>query len=84
MKPQSSKKVSINSHEVTCTQNVYLPIQNCPSNLTNNNSNLHQVRINNPSRIIFGQININSIRNKSEQLVSIVNNILMVSETKLN
>ena len=43
MKPQSPEKVSINSHEVTCTQNVYLPIQNCPLNLTNNNSNLHQV-----------------------------------------
>ena len=87
MKPQSPEKVSINSHEVTCTQSAYLPIQNCPSNLINNNSNLHQVRINNPSRIIFGQININSIRNKFEQLIYIVNNeidILMVSETKLD
>ena len=77
----------MNSHEVTCTQNVYLPIQNCPSNLTNNNSNLHQVRINNPSRIIFGQININSIRNKFEQLIYIVNNeieTIMVFETKVN
>ena len=87
MSPQSPEKVSINSYEVTCTQNVSLPIQNRPSNLTNNNSNLHQVRINNPSRIIFGQININSIRNKFEQLIYIVNNeidILMVSETKLD
>ena len=87
MKPQSPEKVSINSHEVTCTQNAYLPIQKCPSNLTNNNSNLHQVRINNLSRIIFCQININSIRNKFEQLIYIVNNeidILMVSETKLD
>ena len=66
MKPQSLEKVSINSHEVTWTQNVYLPIQNYPSNLTNNNSNLHQVRINNTSRIIFGQINMNSIRNNLE------------------
>ena len=87
MSPQSPGKVSINSYEVTCTQNVYLPIQNRPSNLTKSNSNLHQVRINNPSRIIFGQININSIRNKFGQLIYIVNNkidILMVSETKLD
>ena len=64
-----------------------MPIQKSPANLINNNSNLHQVRINNPSRIIFGQININSIRNKFEQLIYIVNNeidILMVSETKLD
>ena len=87
MSPQSPGKVSINSYEVTCTQNVYLPIQNCPSNLTKSNSNLHQVRINNPSRIIFGQININSTRNKFAQLIYIVSNeidILMVSETKLD
>ena len=48
---------------------------------------MHQVRISNPSRIIFGQININSIRNKFEQLIYIVNNeidILLVSETKLD
>ena len=85
--PQSPKKVFISSYEVTCTQNVYLPIQNCPSNLTNNNSNLHQVRINNLSRIIFGQININSIRNKFSQLIYIVSteiDTLMVSETKLD
>ena len=87
MSPQSPGKVSINSYEVTCTQNVYLPIQNRPSNLTKCNPNLHQVRINNPSRIIFGQININSIRNKFAQLIYIVSNeidILMVSETKLD
>ena len=87
MKPQSPEKVSINSHEETCTQNAYLSIQNCPSNLTNNNSNLHQVRINNSSRIIFSQIRINSIRNKFEHLTYIVNNeidILMVFETKLD
>ena len=87
MKPQSPEKVSINSHEVTCTQNPYLPIQKCPLHLTNNNSNLDEVRINNPSRIIFGQININSNRNKFEQLIYIVNNeidILMASETKLD
>ena len=52
MKPQSPEKVSINSHVVICTHNVYLPIQKSPANLINNNSNLHKVRINNPSRII--------------------------------
>ena len=51
MKPEPSEKVSVNSHEKTSTQNAYLPVENCLSNLTNNNSNLHQVRINNPSRI---------------------------------
>ena len=69
------------------TQNVYLPIQISPSNLTISKSNLHQVRINNPSRIFFGQININSIRNKFQQLIYIATNkadSLMVSETKLD
>ena len=87
MKLRSLKRVSINSPGVTCTHNAYLPIQNCSSNLTNNNSNLLQVRINNPSRTIFGQINVNLIRNKFEQLIYIVNNkinVLMVSETKLD
>ena len=87
MSPQSPGKVYINSYEVTCTQNVYLPIQNRPSNLTKSNSNLHQVRINNPPGTIFGQINIHSIRNKFAQLIYIVSNeidILMISETKLD
>ena len=83
-KPQLPEKVSINSHDVTCTQNVCLPIQNFPSNRTNNNSNSHQVRINNPSRIIFGQININSIRGKFIYIVDNKIDILIVSETKLD
>ena len=85
MKPQPPEKVSINSYEIT--QNISFPIQNCPSNLTDNNSIIHQVRINKSSRTIFQQVNINSIRNKFEQLTYIVNNkinILMVSETKLD
>ena len=49
MKPQSPKKVSLNSHQVTSTQNTSLPVQNCPSSLTNRNSNLRQVRSNNSS-----------------------------------
>ena len=84
MKPQLPEKVSINSHDVTCTHNVCLPIQNFPSNRTNNNSNSHQVRINNPSRIIFGQININSIRGKFIYIVDNKIDILIVSETKLD
>ena len=87
MKPQSPEKVSIISHEVTCTHNAYLPIQKSPANPINHNSNLHQAGINNPSRMIFGQININSVRNKFEQLIYIVNkeiDILMVSQTKLD
>ena len=85
MKPQSPKKVSLNSHQATSTQNTSLPVQNCPSNLTNRNSNLRQVRSNNSSRIIFGQTNL--ISNKFEQIIYILNNeidILMVSETKLD
>ena len=87
MKPKSPVNVSINPHEGTSTQIVSLPIQSCPSNLTNNNSSLHWVRIKNPWRIIIGQININSIRNQFEELIYIVNNeidILMLSETKLD
>ena len=41
----------------------------------------------NPFRVIIGHININSIRNKFEPLVSFINNnldILMISETKID
>ena len=40
-----------------------------------------------PFRVIIGHININSIRNKFEPLVSFINNnldILMISETKID
>ena len=43
--------------------------------------------INNINRLISGQLNINSMRNKSEQRSTIVNSkidILMISETKLD
>ena len=40
MKPKSPVNVSINPHEGTSTQIVSLPVQSCPSNLTNNNSSL--------------------------------------------
>ena len=44
---------------------------------------LHRVRIENPSRTIFGQININSIRNKYDLLMNIIG-ILMISETNID
>ena len=50
-------------------------------------SNLQRVGIENPSRIIFGQININSIRNKFDLLINIIKNeidILMTSEIKID
>ena len=66
------------------------PLNNSKSSLNdqqNLDSNVHRVRIENPSRIIFGQININSIRNKFDLLINIIKNetdIFMVSETKIN
>ena len=57
------------------------------SDQQNLGSNLHRVRIENPSRIIFGQININSIRNKFDLLMNIIKNeidIFMISETKID
>ena len=44
-------------------------------------------RVKNVNRLICAQLNINSIRNKFDSLVDIVNNnidILMISETKLD
>ena len=49
-------------------------------------SNLHRVRIENPSRIIFGQINNSSIRNKFDLLMNIIKNeidVFMILETKI-
>ena len=66
------------------------PLNNSKSSLNdqqNLDSNVHRVRIENPSRIIFGQININSIRNKFDLLMNIIKNeidILMISETKID
>ena len=48
---------------------------------------INDLRNQNPFRVIIGHININSIRNKFEPLVSFINNnldILMISETKIN
>ena len=65
------------------------------SPLTNSNdteikdpqSFLKDIRINNINRLIIGQLNINSLRNKSEQLSTMTNgniDIFMISETILD
>ena len=54
---------------------------------TNDTCELKQLRNQNPHRIIIGHLNINSIRNKFESLVTFVGNnldILMISETKID
>ena len=66
------------------------PLNNFKSLLSdqkNLGSNLHKVRIEDLSRIIFGQINIKSIRNKFDLLMNIIKNeidIFMISETKID
>ena len=66
------------------------PLNNSKSLLSdqkNLGSNLHKVRIENPSRITFEQISFNSIRNKFDLLMNIIKNeidILMISETKID
>ena len=50
-------------------------------------SNLHELRQNNPFRVINDHINVNSIRNKFESPNKMIKdniNILLVSETKLH
>ena len=50
-------------------------------------SSLCSLKLRNVDRLIFGQININSIRNKSELLFSLVSNnidVLIISETKMD
>ena len=84
----STKNLSIT--DVTKNSVNSKPLNNSKSLLNdqkNLGSNLHKVRIENPSRIIFGQININSIRNKFDLLMNIIKNeidILMISETKID
>ena len=63
-------------------------ILNLPSHddWQNLGSKLRRVRIENLSRIIFGRININSIRNKFDLLINIIKNemdIFMISETRI-
>ena len=48
---------------------------------------LNNLRLKNPNRLIFGHLNINSVRKKFHLLVDIIKNnvdILMISETKLD
>ena len=48
---------------------------------------INDLRNQNPFRVLIRDININSIRNKFEPLVSFINNnldILMISETKID
>ena len=65
------------------------------SPLTNSNdteikdpqSFLKDIRINNINRLIIGQLNINSLRNKFEQLSTMINgniDVFIISETKLD
>ena len=84
----STKNLSItdvNKNSVTSK-----PLNNSKSLLSdqkNLGSNLHKVRTENPSRIIFRQISINSVRNKFDLLMNIIKNeidILMISETKID
>ena len=84
----STKNLSIT--DVTKNSVNSKPLNNSKSSLNdqqNLGSNLHRVRIENPSRIIFGQININSIRNKFDLLMNIIKNgidTFMISETKID
>ena len=84
----STKNLSIT--DVTKNSVTSKPLNNSKSLLNdqkNLGSNLHRVRIETPSRIIFGRININSIRNKFDLLINIIKNeidIFMISETKID
>ena len=84
----STKNLSIT--DVTKNSVNREPLNNSKSSLNdqyNLGSNLHRVRIENLSRIIFKQLNITSIRNKFDLLMNIIKNeidILMISETKID
>ena len=84
----STKNLSIT--DATKNSVTSKPLNNSKSLLSDQKNlgfNLHKVRIESPSRTIFGQININSIRNKFDLLMNIIKNeidILMISETKID
>ena len=84
----STKNLSIT--DVTKNSVTSKPLNNSKSLLNDQKNlgcNLRRVRIENPSRIIFGQININSIRSKFDLVMNIIKNeidILMISETKID
>ena len=85
---KSTKNLSITDVTKNCFNSKHL--NNSQSSLNdqqNLDSNLLRVRTENPSRTIFGQININSIRNKLALLMNIIKNevdIFMISETKID
>ena len=57
------------------------------SALSNPSDNLKNIKKDNLNRLIIGQININSLRNKFDSLIAIINgniDILVVNETKLD
>ena len=84
----STKNLSIT--HVTKNSVTRKPLNNSKSSLNdqyNLGSNLHRVRIENTSRIIFKEINITSIRNKFDLLMNIIKNqidVFMISETKID
>ena len=83
----STKNLSIT--DVTKNSVNSKPLNNSKSSLNdqqNLDSNLHRIRIENPSRTKFGQIKINSIRNKFDLLINMIKNeidILMISENNI-
>ena len=82
----STKNLSIT--DVTRNSANTKPFNNSKSSFNdqqNLGSNLRRVRIENPSRITFGQVNINSTRNKFDLLMNIIKNeidTIMISETE--
>ena len=91
--PMSPADCKIAAMLTTVVAISFFLIKEIVSNTKNNTieksplSVLRDLRVNNPNRIIIGQLNINSIRNKFEELTYIIENaidIFLVSETKLN
>ena len=70
------------AHEITFTTNVTSDdIIADPNNLLNN------IRISNANKLIIGQLNINSLRNKFDALKTIISgkiDILVITESKLD
>ena len=64
------------------------PLANSNGNeIKDSQSFLKDIRINNIKRLIIGQLNFHSLRNKLEQLSSMINgniDIFMITETKLD
>ena len=54
------------------------------NSLSNQSDALTQIRIKNPKQLINAHLNINSLRNKFDQLKILVQDILMVTESKLD